>query len=400
MEGTHGQLGTGLTNRLSRNNTNSLANVHQNVRSHRTAVAQCTHTNSGLTGQNRTDTNFLHACLEELLNELIRDIGTSGSQNITRLILHIHREGTTVNRSLNVRVQVAVGVNQREHQTAAGATVMLTHDNVLRHIHQTTGQVTRVSGTQCGISQTLTCTVGCDEVLQNRQALTVGGLNRARHNLTLRVRHQTTDTRNLTDLHPVTTCTRGHHTVNGVQTTVRAQVLTHSLCNHVGSLGPNLNQLLTTLFVIDGTNLEVVLNCSSLLLVALHNCRLLRGSSNIGNSHGHARTGCPVETRVLQVIQGTSHNIHRVTLSQIVNQATQTLLVCHTGEPGVVLRQSLVEQDLANGAVQQHGVAGLVALGSFPTFGSNELVAVQQDLHLGVQLNLVTIHRHQSLRNR
>ena len=193
-----------------------------------------------------------------------------------------------MNRSLDVRVQTAVLINQRQNQTTAGATVVLTNDNILRNVHQTTGQVTRVSGTQRGISQTLTCTVGCDKVLQNRQAFTVRGLNRARHNLTLRVRHQTTDTRNLTDLHPVTTCTGGHHTVNSVQTTVRAQVLTHSLCNHVGSLGPNLDQFLTTLFVIDGTDLEVILNCSSLLLVALHNCRLLRRSSNIGNSHGHA----------------------------------------------------------------------------------------------------------------
>ena len=115
MEGTHGQLGTGLTNRLSRNDTNSLTDINQNVRSHRTTVAQSTHTDSRLTGQNRANTYFLHTSLEQLLDELIGNISTGFSQNVTGLVLHVHREGTTVNRSLNVRVQVTVGVNQREH---------------------------------------------------------------------------------------------------------------------------------------------------------------------------------------------------------------------------------------------------------------------------------------------
>ena len=50
-------------------------------------------------------------------------------------------------------------------------------DNILRYIDQTTGQVTRVSGTQRGIRQTLTGASGGVEVLQNVQAFTVVGLD-------------------------------------------------------------------------------------------------------------------------------------------------------------------------------------------------------------------------------
>ena len=67
----------------------------------------------------------------------------------------------------------------------------LAHDDVLADVHQTTGQVTRVGGTQSGVRQTLSSAVGVDEVLQHGQALTERGLDRTRDELTLRVGHQT-----------------------------------------------------------------------------------------------------------------------------------------------------------------------------------------------------------------
>ena len=44
---------------------------------------------------------------------------------------------------------------QRHDDAAVGATVGLADDDVLRHVHQTAGQVARVRGTQGGVSQTL-----------------------------------------------------------------------------------------------------------------------------------------------------------------------------------------------------------------------------------------------------
>ena len=88
-----------------------------------------------------------------------------------------------------------------------GATVGLANDHVLRDVDETTGQVTRLSGTKCGISQTLTSAVGSDEVLENRQALAVVRLNGLLDQLLLRVRHQTTHTSQLLNLRPVTTST-------------------------------------------------------------------------------------------------------------------------------------------------------------------------------------------------
>ncbi len=52
-----------------------------------------------------------------------------------------------------------------------GAAVVLGDDRILGDVDQTAGQVTGVGGLQGGVGQTLTGTVGGDEVLQHRQAL-------------------------------------------------------------------------------------------------------------------------------------------------------------------------------------------------------------------------------------
>src|SRR5438132_83405 len=56
-------------------------------------------------------------------------------------------------------------------EAAVGAAVLLADDDVLGDVDQTTGEVTRVGGTEGGVGQTLTSTVSRDEVLQHRQAL-------------------------------------------------------------------------------------------------------------------------------------------------------------------------------------------------------------------------------------
>ena len=51
-----------------------------------------------------------------------------------------------------------------------GTAIFLGDDRVLRHVHQTTGQVTRVGGLQRGVGQTLTGAVGGVEVFEDGQA--------------------------------------------------------------------------------------------------------------------------------------------------------------------------------------------------------------------------------------
>ncbi len=64
MEGTHGQLGTGLTDGLCGDDTDSLAHLYRLAGSHVGAVALGAHTDVGLTGEDGTD---LHGIASGLL---------------------------------------------------------------------------------------------------------------------------------------------------------------------------------------------------------------------------------------------------------------------------------------------------------------------------------------------
>src|SRR5699024_6233539 len=145
-----------------------------------------------------------------------------------------------------------------------GAAILFANDDILRYVDETTGQVTRVRRAEGGISETLTGTVGRDEVLGDRQALTVRVDNRTRNDLTLWITHQTAHTRDVADLQPVTTCTRGHHAVDGVVSRERGA---HGSGHLVGRFGPDLDKRTVTLGIGDEALVELLLHRGRGLLV-------------------------------------------------------------------------------------------------------------------------------------
>ena len=123
----------------------------------------------------------------------------------------VSSEATSVDGVLHVGVTDeltgCVSGSDRQVETLGGATVLFADDDILRDVDETTSEVTGVCSTQSGVSQTLTSTVGSDEVLHNGETFTVRVDDRTRDNFTLRVVHQTTHTRDVTNLQPVTTST-------------------------------------------------------------------------------------------------------------------------------------------------------------------------------------------------
>ena len=78
--------------------------------------------------------------------------------------------------TLASRTELAVGSPSRaiaQLEALGRAAVVLADDDILRDVDETTGEVTRVGGTESGVGQTLAGTVGGDEVLGHRQALAV-----------------------------------------------------------------------------------------------------------------------------------------------------------------------------------------------------------------------------------
>ena len=60
VEGTHRQLGSGLTDRLGRDDADGLADVDELAGRERTAVADRAHTDGGLTREHRTHLDVVH----------------------------------------------------------------------------------------------------------------------------------------------------------------------------------------------------------------------------------------------------------------------------------------------------------------------------------------------------
>src|SRR6478736_1416897 len=353
---------------------------------------------AGLTGEYGADLDLGDAGREQLGNDNVAAVSTGRCQDLALGVDDVHGQGAGVGAVLDVLVQdqLAVGVSHsdRGDEAAFGAAVLFTDDDVLRDVHQTTGQVTRVGGTQGGIGQTLTGTVRGDEVFQHRQALAVGGLDRARDDLALRVGHQATDTRDLADLHPVTTGTAGHHAVDGVH---RRQAVTHRLGDLVGCLVPDLDQFLATLVVVDQALVVLALDLRGHGLVAGQQFRLGGRNLDVGDGDGDARAGGPVETGILQVVQRCRGDDLRVALGEVVDDPGQFALVGNSLNPGVVLGQGLVEEDLAQGGLDECGLTLLPAFGSFPAGVGDKVL--EPDLDLGVQVQLVQVERHDGFRN-
>ena len=182
-----------------------------------------------------------------------------------------------------------------------GAAILFTHDDFLRDVDQTTGQVTGFCGTQCGIGQTLTRAVLGDEVFEHGQAFTVVGLDRTRDDLALRVGHEASHTCNLADLHPVASSTGLDHDVHVV---VIMEVVAHGARDLVGAFGPQVDELLAALLVGEQTKIELGVDLRGLILVVLDDRFTVRRLDDVGEGHGHARPRCAGEAEILERVKG------------------------------------------------------------------------------------------------
>src|SRR6478609_6974527 len=345
VEGTHRQLGAGLTDGLRGDDADRLTDVDELAGGERTAVAERAGADLGVAGEHRADLHRVDAGREQRTDDDVTEVDAGRGQHLT-VLDDVLGERARVDRGLDVVVHRAVAGalvrrRDRHRQATVGAAVVLTDDDVLRHVDQTTGQVPRVGGAQRGVGQALAGTVRGDEELQHGQTLAEVRADRSRDDVALRVRHQATHTGDLAQLHPVTTSTRGDHPVDGVGA---RQVRLHLLGDLVGRLGPDLDELLATLVVGDQTTLVLGLDLGGLLLVALEDLELARRRDDVGDGDRGARAGRPVEAVLLERVEARRDLHLAVALGEVVDDRRQALLVDLVVDERVVEGQRLVEE--------------------------------------------------------
>src|SRR6476661_10874846 len=176
VEGTHRQLRAGLTDRLGRDDADGLADVDELARRERTAVAGGTGADLAVAGEDRTDPHLVDTGRVERVDDDVTEVDASDGEGLA-VDDDVLGQRAGVDRGLDdlarrTRARGLVDLGDRQLEATLGATVVLTDDDVLRHVDETTRQVARVGGAERRVGQTLTGTVRRDEELEHREALT------------------------------------------------------------------------------------------------------------------------------------------------------------------------------------------------------------------------------------
>ncbi len=201
VERTHRQLRARFTDGLSGDDANRFALVDRRAAAEVAAVAVRAQTVARFASQRRADLDFVHADAVDGVDHVFVQQGAGDDGRFLRVRVDDINGSHTTQDAIAQRFNDFTAFDQGLHVVALrGAAIVLGNHQVLRHVDQTTGQVTRVGGLQCRIGQTLTRAVSRDEVLEYVQAFTEVRGNRRFDNRAVRLGHQAAHTGQLADL--------------------------------------------------------------------------------------------------------------------------------------------------------------------------------------------------------
>src|SRR6195256_3743040 len=191
VERAHRQLGAGLADRLRGDDTDRFAMVDRRAAGEIAAVALAADAIDEFAGQRLADLHFLNAGLLDGVDmRLLHQRAALDHHLVGRGIAQILARGAAEN-ARGQRGNHGAGIDDGAHLDAElGAAVVSRDDAVLRHVDETTRQVTGVCRLQRGIRQALAGAVGRVEVFEHRQTFLEVGNDRRLDDLAGRLGHQ------------------------------------------------------------------------------------------------------------------------------------------------------------------------------------------------------------------
>ncbi len=251
VEGPHGELGTGLTDRLRGDHPDRLAEFDETAGRQRLPVAGRADALLGLAGEHRphpdpVDPRVVAEPTDQVVGEQRPRLQGGAVGEGDRL-----GGDPAVRPGLEVRAACrAVGHDALDPDATGRAAVLLADDELLGDVDQAPGEIARVGGPEGGVGEALSGAVGRDEVLEDREALSERGLDRPGDHFAPRVGHQALHAGDLADLLAVPSSTRVDHHVERVERDGRERLL-HGLADLGVRRGPDLDLLLAPLVVGD-----------------------------------------------------------------------------------------------------------------------------------------------------
>ena len=217
--------------------------------------------------------------------------------------------------------------------TVLGAAVVLGDHQILRHVHQTPGQVTRVGGLERGIGQTLTGAVGGDEVLNNVEAFTEIGRDWRFDDRTIRLGHQATHAGQLANLRRAASGTRVGHDVDGVERGLGdgvsvpidhglvTELLHHGSGHLIVSVRPDVDYLVVALAVGDQAGDVLLGDLLHFALGAADDAALLVGRNHVVDANRGARPARVMVAGVHELISEHHGRLQAHLAVAVVDQA-------------------------------------------------------------------------------
>ena len=296
MEGSHRQLRSRLTNRLGSDDADGFAEINEFVVSQSPAVALAADRTVGFAGERGADAHRINSSLLEALRERRIDLGVALGEHLALGGHHLVCGETTDKAVAEFAV---LGLD--DDQTA-GAAVVLTHNHVLSHVHQTPGEVAGVSRAQCRVHETLTGAVGRNHVFGDGQTLTEIGADRQVDDLALGVGHQTAHPDQLTHLGHVSPGTGVGHHPHRVEWIVLVEVLLDRIDQTLVGLRPGVDDLGVSLDLRDHTQSIRLLGGRDQLLRLSEQILLRFGNLEIIHRNRDRSLGCVLETKILELV--------------------------------------------------------------------------------------------------
>src|ERR1019366_6108022 len=330
VEGTHGELGSRLADGLRHDHARGLAQLDQAAGSQVAPVTHHAHAALGLAGEHRANLDLLDTGCLYRTSQVFGDLLIDVNDDVAFVVLDLLQRDAahdTVAQRLDDFARLHDGGDVDAIDRAA---IVFADDHVLRHVHQTPGQIARIRGLESGIGQALAGAVGGDEVLQHRQAFAEVGGDRGLDDFARGLGHQAAHAGELTNLLLGTASARVSHDVNGIDVADFVVLLhggEHLVRDFFGNRRPDFDNLVVAVAVGDGAVQILLLHSDRLLFGVAYQTRLARRNDHVVDSDREARHGGVVEAELLDAIEHPHRGFQTKAQVAVVHQVAHALLL-------------------------------------------------------------------------
>src|SRR5207245_8117151 len=248
-------------------------------------------------------------------------------------------------------------VNRLHPDAIAGAAIIFTDDNVLRHVHQLARHVTGVGGLERRVGQAFARAVGRDEVFEHGEALSEVGQDRLLDDVSGRLGRETAHAGELAHLGLVAARAGVHHEPNRVVfplALVVVEGLQHDVCDLVGAMRPDIDDLVVAFARCDDAFAILLFNLGNLLLGGFNFLRFLLRNDHVFDADGNARAGGFEEAELLQPVEGGDGFLLTAKLVAIPNQLAELPLDYDPVPESKLLRPDHAEGTATNRRLDAH----------------------------------------------